>query len=75
MRAEPPRTGPEVNRLLAAIDELASELDRRGELEHVPQPLPGNPGFTSASLDHPELLPLLNELGVALGVGACPREA
>jgi hypothetical protein len=49
-------------RLLREITDLADELDRRGELEH-------------ASLDHPEILPLMDELGEALGIGPVPREA
>jgi hypothetical protein len=70
--AEPPGRERERCRLLREITDLADELDRRGELAHLPMAILGRE-FRSASLDHPAILPLLDELGVCLDIGPCPR--
>ena len=73
LRAEPCGESASL-RVLRAIDELAEELDRRGELAEVLVPMGSGPPLPSRSLDHPEILPLFDELGEVLGVGPVPRE-
>jgi hypothetical protein len=82
LRAEPPGRsgfmgGPEREsvRLLREITDLADDLDRRGQLMCVLVMIRGVLPFYSGSLDHPDILPLIDELGDCLGIGPCPRPA